>query len=257
MARDEAAKRLNIVKMNDPLLDLGWKRQYFSEPETEWVRREVRVFVPPSVDVVFVRCGLIGVGQLLLDDASLTVEPALPAPELPLKVNLLADPGFEGSGNDWEYSLPPYPNMHIERDSTMRHTGKCSMRLSSDQAGLVKGRTGICQVISNRNLAGKRVRLSGWVKTDSLTTSAYVKIFCHTLKSSVQEAAPQDFSGTKDWSQAVVEMNVPEDTYELWAWFAYNAPTPGRLYFDDVSLEVLGSATSTPMSTPGRTKSGP
>ena len=28
--------------------------------------------------------------------------------EPPLNTNLLADPGFEGEGNEWEYSMPPY-----------------------------------------------------------------------------------------------------------------------------------------------------
>ena len=242
--RDVASKRLKINKIDDPLIDLGWKRQFFSEPETEWVRREVRVFVPPTVNVVFVRAGMLGTGQIMLDDASLTVEPALPAADLPLKTNLLTDPDFEGDGNAWEYSVPPYPNMRIERDSAAPHSGKTCMRLSSESGAMVAGRAGVCQVMANRNLAGKRVKLTGWVKTDSLKSTAYVKIFCHTIKGVIQESALSVFSGTMDWSPATIEMDVPKDTYELWVWFAYSAPAVGRVYFDDASLEVLGAATA-------------
>ena len=56
--RDMAARRLNINRVDDPLIDLGWKRQNFIEQETPWVRREVRVYCPPSVNIVFVRVGM-------------------------------------------------------------------------------------------------------------------------------------------------------------------------------------------------------
>ena len=104
---------------------MAWKRQFFSDQETPWVKRQVRVFVPPTSNVVFVRCGLIGTGQLVIDDASLTAEPAEPATELPLNTNLLADPGFEKHDvNGWEYSLPPYAEMYAEPDSQIVHSGR-------------------------------------------------------------------------------------------------------------------------------------
>jgi hypothetical protein len=33
-------------------------------------------------------------------------------------------------------------------------------------------------------------------------------------------------------------MDVPKDTYQVWAWLAYNAPGAGYVYFDDASLVV-------------------
>ena len=242
--RDDAGRRLRITGVDDPVLDLGWKRQFFSEPETDWVRREVRVFVPPSVNVVFVRCGLLGTGQVFVDDASLTLEPALPSPEPPLKTNLLADPGFEGDGNAWEYSLPPYPNMRADRDTSVVHSGTASLRMSSMAGAMVPGKAGVCQVLSNRNFAGKRLRFSGYIKTDSLRSTAYLKLYCHTPRGAEAGAATKVFSGTMDWGLATLDMDAPLDTYEIWIWFTYNAPTRGRVYFDDASLEVLGPAGS-------------
>ena len=72
LPRDPAGKRLGINKVDDPILNLGWKRSYFSEPETDWVRREVRVFVPPTVNMLYARCGPVGPGQAIFDAASLT-----------------------------------------------------------------------------------------------------------------------------------------------------------------------------------------
>ena len=252
VSRDDARRRLGIAAVDDPLIDLGWKRDVFSDFETDWTRREVRVFVPPSVNMLYVRAGVIGTGQLIIDDASLTFEPALPPPDVALNVNLLTDPGFEGDGSAWEYSLPPFPDMRAERDTTVAHGGKASVRFLGPAGALVKGRAGISQAVCNRALAGKRIRLTGYVKCDSLqSSSAYMTVYCHTLNGAIARPANDQYSGTTEWKKWSVEVDVPPDTYVLWPWLAYTAPAPGVVRFDDVSLVVLGpSLTSTGAQTP-------
>src|SRR5262245_5284650 len=140
--RDAAQRRLNINAVDDPLIDLGWKRQFFSESETGWVRREVRVYCPPSVNVIFVRLGLQGTGQVMFDEASLTVEDPLPAKLPKPGENLLAEPGFEESGGGWEFSMPAYRGMRIEVDSTVAHSGRKSVRCTSGEGEFVSARSG-------------------------------------------------------------------------------------------------------------------
>ena len=246
VTRDTALARLGYHTTDDPYLYLGAKRVYFSDPETEWVRREVRVFVPPSTNLIIARCGLFGIGQVHFDDATLTAEPALPAQAPPVGVNLLEDPGFEGSGDTWEYSLPPYDEMRCERDTAVVHGGKASVCFTGGSTGMVKTRAGVAQVIGNRALAGKRVRLTGWVKCDSLMSQAYLKIYCTTLERSEDVGAPQLIGNTTPWTKLQMEMDVPKDSYQVWAWLLYNAPALGRVYFDDASLEVLGPAHGAP-----------
>jgi hypothetical protein len=249
--RDEALRRLGINKVDDPLIDFGWARQFFIDEMTDWVRREVRVFVAPSTNVVFVRVGMFGTGQVLFDDASLTLEPARPAAPVPPNTNLLADPGFEGDGTAWEYALLPYEGHRIGADTTVAHSGRAAIRFEGGEAGVVQARAGVCQPIANRNLAGKRLRLSGWVKTDSLKGVAYIKLYAHTLRGMRQDAVPRQFSMNTDWTYTTLEMDIPADTYEVWAWFLYNGPAPGVVYYDDCMLEVLGPATGQPpRSTP-------
>lgn len=240
--RDTSLARLGIALVDDPFVYLGAKREYFSEPETDWVRRQVRVFIPPSTNLIIARCGLFGTGQVFFDDASLTAEDPLPSPPVPVGVNLLADPGFEGNGDRWEYSLPPYDEMRAERDTTVVHSGKASVRFLGGGAGMVTTRAGVAQVIGNRNLAGKRVRLSGWVKCDSLKSLAYIKIYCTTLKRDVDVGTPKQVGGNTPWTKLEMEMDVPKDAFQVWAWLLYNAPSTGRVYFDDASLEVIGAA---------------
>jgi hypothetical protein len=242
--RDAAGRRLEITPIDDPILNLGWQREYFSDPETDWIRREVRVYIPASVNIVFVRCGLVGTGQLMLDDASLTLETARPMAAPALRTNLLADPGFEENGNAWEYSLPPYPDMHAERDSTVAHSGKSSLLFTSPAAGMVQTRAGVSQVFNNRALAGKRLRLTGYIKCDSLRSSAFVSLFCQTISGVVQNVSTDVISGTTGWEKSTVEIDVPPDAYAVWAWMSYTAPTPGRVHFDDASLVVVGDATA-------------
>ena len=252
--RDLAGQRVGINKLDDPILDLGWKRAYFSESETDWVRREVRVFVPPSTNMVYARCGLVGTGQVIFDDASLKLEAARRVQPPPVHTNLLEDPGFEGDGNAWEYSMPPYTDLRIDRDTTGAHSGRACIRYTSSQDGYVQARVGACQVLG-RGLAGKRVRLSAWAKTDSLVGSmAYIRLYSNSLSHGMVQSDPGNtLSGTNDWTPLSLEVDVPPDAVEIWAWFAYNVPARGTVYYDDTSVEVLGPASmAAPAAPPPR-----
>ena len=250
--RDVAAKRLGIHEVDDPIVDFGWKRLVFTDPETDWVKRELRVWCAPGTNMIFVRCGLMGTGQLIIDDASLTLENPLPPPALKPHENLLADPGFEGTwGGAWEIAVPPYAGLFITPDSTQAHTGRKSAFFEFIPQPNMPGspvvtRVGVCQVVTNRDLGGKRVRLSAWCKVDSLRSVAYLKIFAHGLYGVIQGIASDQLSDTQPWKLTTQELDLPPDTYQVWAWCQYDAPAKGEVHFDDVSLEVVGNATPSP-----------
>jgi len=258
VSRDTSRRRMGMNLGDDPYVYLGAQREYFSDVETGWVRRQVRVFVPPSTNFIVVRCGLFGTGQVMFDDLSLTAETALPPAELPVGVNLLKDPGFEGTGDAWEYSLPPYDEMRVDRDTTVVHSGRASVRFTGGTMGMVKTRAGVAQVIGNRGLAGKKLRLTGWVKCDSLMSQAYVKIYCTTLAGDQDIGAPRLIGNTTPWTKLDMEMQVPGDAYQVWAWLLYNAPADGIVYFDDASLEIVGGgpAAKPAKSTPAKKSTG-
>lgn len=246
--RDEAASRLGIHRVDDPLADYGWKRVVFTDPETDWVKREMRVYCAPGTNVVFVRCGVLGTGQLLIDDASLTVENPLPVAAAKPGENLLQDPGFEGDWSAWEISVPPYAGLNVGPDSSEAHSGRASalfqfLPVVSIPTSPVQSRVGVCQAVSNRLLGGKRIRLSAWCKTDSVVRSvAYLKLFAHGKYGKIQGIASQQYSENTPWTYTTQELDLPPDTYQVWAWCQYDAPSPGRVHFDDVKLEVVGPA---------------
>jgi hypothetical protein len=259
ISRDDAATRLKINSVDDPLTQFGWRRVVFKDRETPWVKREMRLYCPPGANVVFVRCGVTGTGQLVVDDASLTLENALPAPSLRAGENLLQDPGFEGDGSSWEYSTPPFAGLTVERDTLLSHAGRACMHFRSEigpgiPAAPVKARMGVCQVVLNRALGGKRLKLSAWVKTDSLQGVAYLKLYGEGQYGMVQGIASEQFSENTPWTRTEQVLDLPPDTYSVWAWCLYDAPVPGDVYFDDARLEVVGPVPPPPAIPKPRSK---
>ena len=242
ISRDSVAALMQIKAIDDPAFVLGWKRTAFSDEETPWVKREARVYIPPLTNVVFVRCGLIGTGQLMLDDASLTFEAPLPAPTLQPGVNILKDPSFEEGGLDWEFSVAPYRNTIGRVDSTVAHTGHNSAYFKSGEMGYVTVGSGVSQAICNRNLGGMHVKMTGWFRTDSLVSTAYTLMYFSTPAGIVSVPTKDRFSLNTKWTQATLEADAPKNTYAMWVWYEYNAPAAGELHVDDCTLEVTGPA---------------
>jgi hypothetical protein len=228
---------------DDPQLELGWARQYFSAEIEEWTPLKVRMFVPPSTNLVIIRVGIFGSGQVWFDDAQLAVRPPATTP-LPLGKNLLANPGFERPLDDWEFSLPPTPQAAIVRDSTVAHTGRFSARFTAPVKAAFQTYMNACQVFNARNLSGRRVRLSGWGKTENLIDSAYLSVFSTGMYGVDGSLAGDAFSGTRDWSFYSVEFDVPKDTYTVWARAGVQA-SPGTTWWDDLKFEVLGASPKT------------
>ena len=258
VSRDDAMSRLNIVQIADPAVALGWKRAQFHDEQTGWVRREARVYVAPGTNVLFVRCGLFGTGQVSFDDASLTLEPAPPPLVYPVGKNLLADADFEGSCDDWEWVIPPYEGARLDPDTTYHHSGRTSMRGAHMHDGLVNTRMGMAQVLDARGLAGKRLRISGWFRTDSLTGGAYVRIYCGTSGATVGSPGVGLLTDTYDWRQSVAELDIPRDAISVWAWLAFEAPASGTIWLDDARLEIVGPASdqAAPPARPATKRAG-
>ncbi len=240
MTREKARLELGYKFADDPQLEMGWARQYFSSESSDWTERKVRVYVPPTTDLVIVRFGLFGPGQVWFDDAQLVALPARPPAPIALGRNLLGNPGFERAPDEWEYSLPPTPGAIIEMDSTNAHSGRYSALLTTTQKPGFQTYQAACQVFNARNLAGKRVRMSGWCKLENVNdSSAYLSIYATGLYGVDGSLAGDAISGTKDWTYYTVDWDVPKDSYTVWARAGYQS-TPGKCWWDDLKFEVLG-----------------
>jgi hypothetical protein len=249
--RDEARRRMMISPTNDPIMNLGWKRESFDDAETPWVRHEVRVRIPETVNAIYVRCGLTGTGQVMFDDASLTLVPTPPLAPVATNTNLLADPGFEAHALAWEWLVPPFEGARIERDSTVHHDGSVSMHCSNMQQGFTPSRMGMTQGLDARGLRGRHVRVSAWFKGDSLTASAVAKIYVDTQSGTEQSGAGAVLSGTFDWTYNALEYDIPKDAEVVWPYLMFEAPARGQVWMDDAKFEVLaGNSAEAAASSP-------
>ncbi len=253
--REQARVTMGYKYADDPQLETGWARQYFSADVDEWTAKTVRLHVPPTTNLVIIRLGIFGSGQVWFDDAQLAIKPAA-TQALPLGKNLLANPGFERPLDEWEFSMPPTPQAAIARDSSVAHTGRFSARYTAPVKAAFQTYMNTCQVWNARNLSGRRVRLSGWGKTENLVDSAYLSVFSTGLYGVASSLAGDAFTGTRDWSFYSVEFDVPKDTYTVWARAGVQA-SPGKTWWDDLKFEVLGAspkpaAKPTPKTSTGR-----
>ena len=241
VGREDARRRMSINKIDDPAVDLGWARTQFDDSNSDWVKREARVYVPVGTNVLFVRIGLMGTGQLLIDDASLTLDATPPLAPLARNTNLLRDPDFEAGGLAWEWVTPPFEGARTDLDRAVAHSGSASMRFSSMRDGLVQTRMGVCQPFEGRALAGKSVRASAFFRGDSLRTNSYVKIYAQGSKGLIaQSPGAEMLSGSFDWTENAATLDVPKGTEHLWVWLILNAPAEGTLWVDDAKFEIIG-----------------
>jgi len=245
---------MHIKPADDPQLEMGWARKQISGNHDDWTPLEVKVFVPPSTNMVFVRGGIFGVGEVWFDDFSLTAGPATPEKPFAVGKNLLADPGFEGNLDEWELSLPPLEGLRADVDPQISHSGTQSVRLESQRHPPFQLFSHVYQVFNTRALSGKRVRLSGWIKTDHLdAASAFFTIVATGQYGSFRPNIPEGISGTQDWTYATYEADIPRNTYTVWARAAFST-SEGKVWFDDLKFEVVGDAQETAAKTGGAKK---
>jgi hypothetical protein len=256
ITRDEAEMRMGMPKTWDPIVSVDWRRLYFTEESTEWVKREVRAHVPRRTNVITARLGIFGTGQVFFDDATLTAVPARRPPPLPMRTNLLRDPSFEGDGNLWEYSMPPYSGLRVEIDTTTGRTGRHSARFSQGATGLIHARAGVAQAVHHPDLGGKRFRAGGWCKLDSLKGITYMRTYSHSPDTVRLGPMFGRFSFSQGWTKAEEEFETLPGTVELWVWAVYNVPADGIVWWDDLYLEYLGPAKETKGASRGPAKSG-
>jgi hypothetical protein len=241
MPRLQKRQEMNIKPVDDPQLELGWSRKQISGDHPEWTPLEVRLYIPPSTNVVIVRGGLLGIGEAWFDDFSLTPGPARPERPFPLGKNLLADPGFEGNLDEWDFSMPPVEGLRIRADA-VAHSGLQACLIESQRRWRMEMWSHVFQVFNTRTLSGKRVRLSGWYKAQDLkNTFACFSVYATGMYGTFHPVVSNAWSGTSDWTFATYEIDIPANTYTVWVRAVLNTGA-GKVWFDDLKFEVLGDS---------------
>ena len=134
-------------------------------------------------------------------------------PPADLPGSLLWDGGFEsgysGGGFSWHF-VPTTSDVQISFDQSEKHSGQRSLRI------LFNGHRNIGFEDACHSIApepGSKYLLTGWVKTQSLTSSEGVRlqIFAFTPKG-IQKVTTEEVHGTEPWRQLTLPWVVPPGT---------------------------------------------
>ena len=236
--RGTMRERMGIQPADDPQSERGWARAYFDDELAEWTPFEVRLFVPPTTNLIIARAGIFGVVEIWFDDLELIAEPAAAEAPLPVGKNLLANAGFEDGLRDWDFSLAPIDGLRVHAVSDA-HSGERAGMIDSQGRPPVEITSSIFQVLNTRQLSGKRVRLSGWMKVEKLENStAFLRLWGNGVYGDFRPPVSKGISGTTDWTHMSVETALPEGTTQLWVQAGFSTHY-GAVYVDDLSLEIL------------------
>jgi hypothetical protein len=142
-------------------------------------------------------------------------------------------PWMAGSTNPDDYV--------IDIDDTVAHTGKASGHIKSQDSANGLGFASLVQNIVENSYLGKRVRLSGYVKTDQVKGSAglWMRVDGPNQVMSIDNMHDRSILGTTDWQQYYIVLDVPSDSTGI-AFGALLEGT-GEVWIDDLQLEVVGT----------------
>ena len=201
---------------------------------TDWKRYEIDL--PVAADAKNINFGVLqtGDGSAWFDGLRVEVDgvPYANTSVFDLDFESSTPKGFATAGNGYQARL----------DNQIFHSGKQSLRIKYSSPppdprsfGVVTGSFPV------KDAAGKRVRFSGYIKTDGVT-QGYAGLWWRVDGSSgalaFDNMADRGVSGTTDWKRYEIELPVAADATNVN--FGALFPANGTAWFDSLSIELDG-----------------
>jgi hypothetical protein len=132
-------------------------------------------------------------------------------------------------------------NYDMRADLTVRHGGKASGHIKSKASATAEGFGTMMQRIKADSYRGKRVRLSAYIKGESVENWAGL-----WMRVDGEQGDPLSFDnmgnrpikGTTDWKKYEVVLDVPASSRNIA--FGVLLDGKGQVWMDDLQLEVVG-----------------
>lgn len=160
--------------------------------------------------------------------------------------------GFVGGGFTWQFT-PVTRNVQISFDRSEKHSGEQSLRLLFNGLENLNFEDACHQFVA---APGKSYLLSGWVKTQSLTSSEGVRLQISTFDGkSVASLQSNEIHGTQPWTQIALPWTSPQAALSKVCLRRKMSDMPGSdiqgaAWLDDVTLlpvrDAMPNATGTP-----------
>lgn len=208
---------------------------------TDWTRYDLVVDVPKDSSNIMLGIGLMGGGQMWVDDLTLDQVDTSVATTNIESNRELQNVDFEDGGRWWGFS-GSYAVKTI--DTLTRHSGKQSLGLEQTAQDF-EDTSGYTQSVLAEKYAGKRVRFSAYVKTEDVqgTMGLWFQGRSTLINRVTDEMETRPVFGTTDWTLYETVVDVPADCTLLAMGVQMHGP--GKLWIDDAKLEVVGEEVPT------------
>ncbi len=146
----------------------------------------------------------------------------------------------DGVPKGWK-TMTWQPKADFALDSSVAHSGKNSIRISSTEGGDASW------MIIVPVKPYSKYRLSGWIKTQGLEPGTGKGALINFHRAGIQTQA---VVGTQDWTRVELKFDSgANDAFSLNCLFGGWGKSKGRAWFDDVELELLSERTLRPWVT--------
>ncbi|HYW33366.1 MAG TPA: S41 family peptidase [Gemmatimonas sp.] len=148
-----------------------------------------------------------------------------------------AQPPASSGIRQWTVGGPGLSDYHVALDSTVARSRRTSVRIAS-LSGVTEGSVNVSTVDSVQRFAGKRVRLSGYLRASMLSADGGVLFLRANAGSQMLTTVTSQAArvrGTTDWTLVQVELDVPVSATSLM--FGVNVTGAGTLWADDLALD--------------------
>lgn len=147
--------------------------------------------------------------------------------------------------NGWGKGGSDPANYEISVDNNVRRSGKSSAIIKAKPAFEKDRFATMLQGIRADNFRGKRVRLSGYIKTENVGNYAgmWMRIDAADMKTlDFDNMQDRPIKGTTEWKQYEVVLDVPAEAQQIA--FGVNLSESGQVWIDDLKLEIVGQETA-------------
>lgn len=135
----------------------------------------------------------------------------------------------------WQIYGPISDQFVIEIDEEFHHSGTASASIKSIVA-LPNSSGMIAQAIKADDYRGKRVRLSGYVKTQDVTTVAWLFLRAEGPMNYGIDKSPR-IIGTTEWTKHEIVLDIPNSAADIA--FGAGLQGAGQIWVDDFQFEIV------------------
>ena len=126
------------------------------------------------------------------------------------------------------------------------HEGKACGIIRASKKGYFNDEYGsLMQVISSQKFLGKKIRMTGYMK--SIGVTQWAGFYLRADKEDSKEPLTFDnmrdrpVTGNTKWTQYKIELDIPLNASKIA--FGAHLRGPGQIWFDDINFEVIGNST--------------